>query len=107
MTQETNAVRTPPKGLAVLAVIGPSFIWCAEYIGSGEVIIATRTGSILGTTVIWAVVLGIFLKYWIGMSGARILLSLAYAMRARGLALGLATLCISGGQGLAVVLERV
>jgi acetyl-CoA C-acetyltransferase len=50
---------------------------------------------------------GISLGHPIGMSGARILLSLAYAMRARGLALGLATLCISGGQGLAVVLERV
>ncbi|HKE54412.1 MAG TPA: acetyl-CoA C-acetyltransferase [Actinomycetota bacterium] len=49
---------------------------------------------------------GISLGHPIGMSGARILLSLAYAMRARGAALGLATLCISGGQGLAVVLER-
>ena len=49
---------------------------------------------------------GISLGHPIGMSGARIVLSLAYAMRARGAALGLATLCISGGQGLAVVLER-
>ena len=49
---------------------------------------------------------GISLGHPIGMSGARILLSLAYEMRARGAALGLATLCISGGQGLAVVLER-
>jgi acetyl-CoA C-acetyltransferase len=49
---------------------------------------------------------GISLGHPIGMSGARILLSLAYAMRSRGAALGLATLCISGGQGLAVVLER-
>jgi acetyl-CoA C-acetyltransferase len=49
---------------------------------------------------------GISLGHPIGMSGARILLSLAYQMRARELALGLATLCISGGQGLAVVLER-
>ena len=46
-------------------------IWCAEYIGSGEVILATRTGAILGTSVIWAIVAGIFLKFWIGMSGAR------------------------------------
>ncbi len=46
-------------------------IWAAEYIGSGEVIIATRTGAVLGTAAIWAVVGGIFLKYWIGMSGAR------------------------------------
>jgi acetyl-CoA C-acetyltransferase len=49
---------------------------------------------------------GISLGHPIGMSGARILLSLAYQMRERGAALGLATLCVSGGQGLAVVLER-
>ena len=42
----------------------------------------------------------------IGLSGTRIVLTLAYEMRERGLSLGLATLCISGGQGLAVVLER-
>jgi acetyl-CoA C-acetyltransferase len=49
---------------------------------------------------------GISLGHPIGMSGARIILSLAYAMRSRGASLGLATLCISGGQGLAVVLEQ-
>jgi acetyl-CoA C-acetyltransferase len=49
---------------------------------------------------------GISIGHPIGMSGARIILSLAYEMRARGASLGLATLCISGGQGLAVVLER-
>ena len=49
---------------------------------------------------------GISLGHPIGMSGARLILTLAYEMRERGAALGLATLCISGGQGLAVVLER-
>jgi acetyl-CoA C-acetyltransferase len=49
---------------------------------------------------------GISVGHPIGMSGARIILALAYEMRARDLSLGLATLCISGGQGLAVVLER-
>jgi acetyl-CoA C-acetyltransferase len=49
---------------------------------------------------------GISLGHPIGMSGARIVLTLAYEMRARGVSLGLATLCISGGQGLTVVLER-
>jgi acetyl-CoA C-acetyltransferase len=49
---------------------------------------------------------GISIGHPIGMSGARIVLTLAYEMRNRGAALGLATLCISGGQGLAVVLER-
>ena len=49
---------------------------------------------------------GISLGHPIGMSGARIILSLAYELRASRGSLGLATLCISGGQGLAVVLER-
>jgi acetyl-CoA C-acetyltransferase len=49
---------------------------------------------------------GIALGHPIGMSGTRIILALAYEMRARDLSLGLATLCISGGQGLAVALER-
>jgi acetyl-CoA C-acetyltransferase len=50
---------------------------------------------------------GISVGHPIGMSGARILLALAYELRASGGSLGLATLCISGGQGLAVILERV
>jgi acetyl-CoA C-acetyltransferase len=49
---------------------------------------------------------GISIGHPIGMSGARIILALAYELRARGGGLGLATLCVSGGQGLAVVLER-
>lgn len=68
---EKPAIRKPPKGWAVLLIVGPSLVWCAEYIGSGEVIIATRTGAVLGTSVLWAVVGGIILKFWIGLSGAR------------------------------------
>ena len=49
---------------------------------------------------------GISLGHPIGMSGARIIQSAAYELRERGGGLALATLCISGGQGLAVVLER-
>ncbi len=64
-------IKTAPRGLAILAIVGPSLVWAAEYIGSGEVILATRTGAILGPVVIWAVFIGIFLKFWIGMSGAR------------------------------------
>jgi Mn2+/Fe2+ NRAMP family transporter len=71
VTTVKEEIIIPPRGLAVLAFVGPSFIWCAEYIGSGEIILAPRTGAILGYTIIWAVVAGIFLKYWIGMSGAR------------------------------------
>ncbi|WP_270969117.1 hypothetical protein [Campylobacter upsaliensis] len=40
----------------------------------------------------------IALGHLIGASGARILTSLIYALRARGKNLGLATLCVGGGQ---------
>jgi acetyl-CoA C-acetyltransferase len=49
---------------------------------------------------------GIALGHPIGMTGARIVLTAAYELRERGLNLALATLCISGGMGMAVVLER-
>lgn len=49
---------------------------------------------------------GISIGHPIGLSGARIVLTLAYEMREMGYHLGLATLCVSGGQGAAVVLER-
>jgi Mn2+/Fe2+ NRAMP family transporter len=61
----------PPRGLAILAVLGPGLVWCGEYIGSGEVILATRTGAILGIAVLWAPTLAIFAKLWIGVAGAR------------------------------------
>jgi acetyl-CoA C-acetyltransferase len=48
----------------------------------------------------------IALGHPIGASGARILVSLLYAMRKREVALGLASLCIGGGQGIAMVVER-
>jgi acetyl-CoA C-acetyltransferase len=48
----------------------------------------------------------IALGHPIGMTGARIVLTTAYEMREKGYTLGLATLCISGGMGMAMVLER-
>jgi acetyl-CoA C-acetyltransferase len=48
----------------------------------------------------------IALGHPIGMTGARIVLTTAYEMREKGYSLGLATLCISGGMGMAMVLER-
>ena len=43
----------------------------------------------------------------IGASGARILVTLVHALKARGLKRGLATLCIGGGEGTAVALEML
>jgi len=43
----------------------------------------------------------------IGASGARIMVTLMYALQARGLKKGVATLCIGGGEGTAVALEML
>lgn len=49
----------------------------------------------------------IALGHPIGASGARILVTLLHAMEQRDDRLGLATLCIGGGQGYAAVVERL
>jgi acetyl-CoA C-acetyltransferase len=43
----------------------------------------------------------------IGASGARVLTTLAYALQARGGRYGLASLCLGGGNAVAMVIERV
>lgn len=43
----------------------------------------------------------------IGASGARLLTTLLYALKARGLKRGLATLCIGGGEASAVIVEML
>jgi acetyl-CoA C-acetyltransferase len=50
---------------------------------------------------------GISIGHPIGATGARIVLSLANELRRRGGRLGLATLCIGGGQGMAMVIESL
>ena len=49
----------------------------------------------------------IALGHPLGASGARLALTLAYELRERGGKLGLASLCIGGGQGIAAIIERI
>jgi acetyl-CoA C-acetyltransferase len=49
---------------------------------------------------------GISLGHPIGCTGARIIVTLVHEMMRRNYRLGLATLCIGGGQGMATILER-
>ncbi|HAT2781306.1 acetyl-CoA C-acetyltransferase [Citrobacter koseri] len=49
----------------------------------------------------------IALGHPIGASGARILVTLLHALSAHDKTLGLATLCIGGGQGIAMIVERM
>jgi acetyl-CoA C-acetyltransferase len=49
----------------------------------------------------------IALGHPIGASGARIIVTLVHALKQRDAKLGLATLCIGGGQGVATIIEKV
>jgi acetyl-CoA C-acetyltransferase len=49
---------------------------------------------------------GISLGHPIGCTGARIIVTLINEMNRKDLQLGMATLCIGGGQGMAVIVER-
>lgn len=49
----------------------------------------------------------IALGHPLGATGAILTLTCAYALRRRGLRYGLVTMCIGGGQGIALVLERL
>lgn len=49
---------------------------------------------------------GISLGHPIGCTGARLMVTLLYEMRRRNAKRGLATMCIGGGQGMAMIVER-
>jgi acetyl-CoA C-acetyltransferase len=48
----------------------------------------------------------IALGHPIGASGARVLVTLLFEMKRRDVRRGVAALCIGGGQGIAIVVER-
>ncbi|MDW7650726.1 MAG: acetyl-CoA C-acetyltransferase [Bacillota bacterium] len=50
---------------------------------------------------------GVGLGHPVGCTGARIMLTLLYELRRRGKKYGLATLCVGGGMGMAVIVESI
>ncbi len=50
---------------------------------------------------------GIALGHPVGCTGARIILSMIYEMKRRGSKYGIATLCVGGGMGAAVLIENI
>lgn len=60
----------PRNWLTILGMLGPAYIWAAEYIGSGEVILSTRLGALFGLSIVWLAVWAIILKAFIGYGGA-------------------------------------
>jgi Mn2+/Fe2+ NRAMP family transporter len=60
---ESTAEERLPKRVPLLMLIGPGLLLAATGIGGGDLTTATFVGGLLGTTVLWAVALGSFLKY--------------------------------------------
>lgn len=69
------------------------FIACEKVLGLNRDITNVNGGAIA-------------LGHPVGMTGTRLIMTLLYEMKRRNLNLGLATLCVGGGQGAAVVVER-
>jgi acetyl-CoA C-acetyltransferase len=49
---------------------------------------------------------GVSLGHPIGCTGARLVVTIIHEMKRRNVRLGLVTMCIGGGQGMAMVIER-
>lgn len=77
---ERKVVSAAPRGWMLLLALGPGLIWCGEFIGSGEVILSTRTGAIFGATLLWVPVMAILTKVWIGLAGAHYTVSTGEGM---------------------------
>ena len=67
---------------------------CIKELGMNQDIVNVNGGAIA-------------LGHPVGSSGARIIVTLAHEMKKRGVKYGLATLCIAGGLGQAVIIEAV
>ena len=60
---ESSSSRRKPHGPRWLAVIGPGLLVAATGVGAGDLWTAGYTGEMLGVAVLWAVLLGAFLKF--------------------------------------------
>lgn len=69
-------------------------LWCVDELGLDAARVNVRGGALA-------------IGHPLGASGVRIVTTLVHAMRDRGDRLGLATMCIGLGQGIALIVERI
>ncbi|HHQ6724563.1 TPA: acetyl-CoA C-acetyltransferase [Serratia fonticola] len=95
-----NALKKTGLALADIDLIEANEAFAAQFLAVGKTLgFAEEKVNVNGG----AIALG----HPIGASGARILVTLVHALQARDKTLGLATLCIGGGQGTAMIIERL
>jgi len=59
------------KGRSLLTLVGPGILVAATGVGAGDLATASFTGSMLGLTILWAVLLGAFFKFVLNEGLAR------------------------------------
>ncbi|MGL5384720.1 MAG: acetyl-CoA C-acetyltransferase [Enterobacterales bacterium] len=95
-----NALKKTGLALTDIDLIEANEAFAAQFLAVGKTLgFAEEKVNVNGG----AIALG----HPIGASGARILVTLLHALQARDKTLGLATLCIGGGQGTAMIIERL
>ncbi|WP_411752553.1 acetyl-CoA C-acetyltransferase [Serratia sp. (in: enterobacteria)] len=95
-----NALKKTGLALSDIDLIEANEAFAAQFLAVGKTLgFAEEKVNVNGG----AIALG----HPIGASGARILVTLLHALQARDKTLGLATLCIGGGQGTAMIIERL
>ena len=63
MADEDRTIVPPaPRGREVVKWIGPAIIWMISAIATGELLFTPRIASLYGYTVLWTIILAIFLK---------------------------------------------
>ncbi|WP_292518669.1 Nramp family divalent metal transporter [Methanoculleus sp.] len=60
--KDGTIVPPPPRGREALAWMGPAIIWMISAIATGELLFTPRIASLYGYSVLWTLILAIFLK---------------------------------------------
>ena len=71
MSSNSMSSNSIPTNSTLFAMIGPGILVAATGVGAGDLATAAFTGSALGLTVLWAVVLGSFFKFVLNEGLAR------------------------------------
>ncbi|MEY3459059.1 MAG: hypothetical protein RL215_2216, partial [Planctomycetota bacterium] len=74
--REPSAIADPPRRpLQILQQIGPGLIIAANIVGSGELIMTTKTGAQAGIALLWLILLGCIVKVFVQLEFGRFAIS--------------------------------
>jgi Mn2+/Fe2+ NRAMP family transporter len=74
--RDPSAIAAPPRRpLQILSHIGPGLIIAANIVGSGELIMTTKTGAQAGIALLWLILLGCVVKVFVQLEFGRFAIS--------------------------------